>query len=130
METLGMISRGTVVREVATDLLHSCHDSTARRCIREALASGLLGPYDLARLRGEGGLTWKEIEVLIAYYLKPGENEQDRRFRSRLAGAMAVSEHTLKVHIRSIRRKLDISARRHGLPPSLSALTVNLRRRE
>lgn len=113
-ETLRAVSKESVVRDITSDLLRTCHDTMARRQISEALATGLLGPHDLGRLRAESGLTWKEIQVLIGYYLRPEDAQMDRRFRQRLAESLTLSEHTLKVHIRNIRRKLDLSDRRRG----------------
>jgi len=115
MDTLQAVSGGSVaVRDVAHDLLKSCHDPAVHRHISEALGSGVISAQDLTRLRRDAKLTWKEIEVLTLYYLRPDVEERDARFRHRLAEALALSEHTLKVHIRSIRRKLEMPEQRHG----------------
>ncbi len=117
MDTLHVVSGGVdAVREVAHDLLKSCHDPAIHRHVSEALQSGLLSAQDLTRLRRDARLTWKEIEVLTLYYLRPDVEERGAPFRRRLAEALALSEHTLKVHIRSIRRKLEMPEQRQCSP--------------
>lgn len=114
LDTLREISGGVADHDAATDLLLGCQDPGARRCIGDALACDLLAPVDLVRLRGEMGLTWKEIEILVLYYLRHEDDDPDGHFRKRLAESLALSEETVKVHIRSIRRKLQLPDRRRG----------------
>lgn len=125
-DALRAVSRSSVVHNVTTDLLQSCRDRAARRHIGEAISAGLLDPHDLACLRESAGLTWKEIEILTFYYLRPVEEGEGSRFRQRLAQALALSEHTLKAHIRNIRRKLHLPDRRRGPYLSITAMTRHL----
>lgn len=64
----------------------------------------------LESLRTQKGLTWRELDVLVAYYLPPpGAARVSRR---QLASMLALSDHTLRHHVRRLRRKLGMVSRR------------------
>lgn len=100
-------------------VLESCTDALTRASIERRLAAGQLTGGCVLRLRDKFGLTWREIEVFLAYYLDRRYSESDDRYtlRKRLADELCMTENTLKSHVKSIRRKL-------GLPPTADSLQV------
>ena len=61
-------------------------------------------------------LSWREIEMLVEYYLRAATcpvavGDQARR---ECARRLNISEHTVRVHINNVRRKLAIPRRISG----------------
>lgn len=116
INVLRTVSGGSLVVHNTVDvILRSCLDPNARSHIAMCLASGALTPEELIRLRKEVGLSWRELEIFTRYYLNSDANQNDNRFRFHLARELGISEYTLKVHIRNLRRKLALKDRRHNV---------------
>lgn len=88
--------------------LLTCSNPEIRGRIERVLAAGVPMRSVEALLNGYG-LTWREIDVFFAYFLRVVvEMPEGSTFRDRCARHLAISEHTLKTHISRIRRKLGI----------------------
>lgn len=97
------------------DLLRGCADVKIRERIMTCVLGGILTFDDLVRLRNRHGLTWRELEVYCAYYLRNQRGRHPEGLgRRHYADSLCMSENTLKVHISSIRRKLGLT----GMPDS------------
>lgn len=89
--------------------LETCTDPEMRERLLDALSGAPLKEGMVAHLRGRD-LTWREIEVFLAYHLGIGPELADEGpWRKRVAAALYISENTLKVHVTSINRKLDLN---------------------
>lgn len=88
--------------------LLTCSNPEIRERIEKALVAGTPIRSVEALLNGYG-LTWREIDVFFAYFLRVvTEMPEGSTFRDRCARHLVISEHTLKTHISRIRRKLGI----------------------
>ncbi len=94
------------------DMLTSCTDATTKTQIELAVAANRLACDWVVRLRNSFGLTWREIEVFLAYYVdrQDPEGDPEAPMRRQLAERLCMTENTLKSHIKSIRRRLDLPA--------------------
>ncbi len=100
--------------DFGSDLLTCAAEPSGLEHLAADLGRGLLSVEQLAALRRQFGMTWKEIQVFSAYYLRPGlavGAEPPERFRQRTAVLLGISENTLKIHINSVRRKLGLTPR-------------------
>ncbi|MEV7012104.1 hypothetical protein [Streptosporangium sp. NPDC051022] len=89
-------------------LLLTCSNPEIRERVERALAVGTPIRSVETLLNGYG-LTWREIDVFLAYFLRiVTEMPEGSTFRDRCARYLAISEHTLKTHISRIRKKLGI----------------------
>lgn len=113
---VGIVQRSagaeTPLAQLASGLLYSCRDGLSRARLCAHLARRRLLPPGVLRLRHEFGLTWKEIEIVVGYWLEPlwegvGSQPQSRK---RCAERLNLAENTLKVHVVNLRRKLDLPA--------------------
>lgn len=114
MNTLRAVSGDSLIHVSAAELLQGCRDPIVHRRIGQALSSGSLTPGELSRLREVVGLTWREIEVLVTYYLHSSDKSDIGRSRRAIAQSLGISEHTLKIHVHSLRQKLSLNQRRKG----------------
>jgi ATP/maltotriose-dependent transcriptional regulator MalT len=107
------VLRRLVQSEPVDELVRTCSDPEIRDAILADLAAGVLTPAGLVQLRRQRGLSWKEVQVFATYYLRTGRNDTvaEERVRQHCAGALCLSENTLKTHITRIRRKLGLSGR-------------------
>jgi hypothetical protein len=109
---------------VLCDLVSTCRDRSLRAQIASAMAS-TSSELIILVLRRDYLLTWREIQVLLVYYLEPSRNGYASAATSRrdYAQSLGLSENTLKVHIANLRRKLALA--QHA---SLRALLGELER--
>ncbi|MDA8219334.1 MAG: hypothetical protein M0Z94_17145 [Dehalococcoidales bacterium] len=127
--------RGAPRLPAGSNLLRDCPDQFVQGRICRALRRRHLLPEGLALLCCRYGLTWKEVDVFVAYYLGSLTDNWDaeRSFRRRCAEDLLLSENTLRCHIKSLRRKLGITfpagsfqlylwAHRRGLVAGLDTL--------
>jgi len=101
--------------EPLAELLVGCPDPQVRSYLLQALADGVISPEGLHTLRADYGLTWREVEVLVEYYLRPAiqPNSTGLTLRMSCARRLGISKNTVRCHVSSIRGKLS-------LPSSLS----------
>ncbi|MBI3967885.1 MAG: hypothetical protein HY329_19785 [Chloroflexi bacterium] len=105
------------VRTFATDLAGADMDAMTRQRIVQSLDRRQVGVDMLLALRQRYGLSWREIEVLLVYYLglsRAGAVESQPMspsVRFSCAEELCMSENTLKTHIKNLRRKLGLSDR-------------------
>jgi DNA-binding NarL/FixJ family response regulator len=95
---------------VLLDLVSSCRDRSLRAQIASAMTT-TSSERVILLLRRDYLLTWREIQVLLVYYLEPSRNGYASAAASRrdYAQALGLAENTLKVHIANLRRKLALS---------------------
>lgn len=97
-------------RVAAEQLLGNCKNNSIRRDLTGALASGLLPLKGFSTLRDQYDLTWREAQIFVVYYLeptlRPGTNNGN--LRKDCARKLFLSENTLRVHVKNLRRKLDL----------------------
>lgn len=133
-------TRTRSIRGTAQDLEHllaSCRDSQIRAVVESELGRGRTTREVITRLRDHFHLTWKELLVFLSYYLQASYESEglEEGLRARVASQLCMSEHTLKCHISSIRRKLGMPHRigtvgmlawcsSHGITPSAEALVA------
>ncbi|TAK36160.1 MAG: hypothetical protein EPO21_03620 [Chloroflexota bacterium] len=100
-------------------MLGDCKDSEVKGRILDALMRARITPKGLDRLRGHYGLTWRETDIFIQYYLvhQDGLNEvaEATPRREQLARNLFLTDNTLRLHISSIRKKIGILGVRDGL---------------
>lgn len=78
--------------------------------LRQAVRDGRVAEAGLHRMRARYGLSWRELEVLVLYYLtayRPGI-----RVRTAVGGALGITEGTVREYVRRLRRKLRLRSRR------------------
>ncbi|MDR7415469.1 MAG: hypothetical protein QN193_08040 [Armatimonadota bacterium] len=80
------------------------------RVVRQALADGRLTPEGLRRLRTRYRLSWREVEVLVLYYLTA--HGPDQRVRTTVGQALGLTEGSVREYVRRVRRKLGVRFRR------------------
>jgi tetratricopeptide (TPR) repeat protein len=92
------------------DLMRDCDNPRTATALRRAVENGTLTSGGLERLRQRFGLTWKELEVFVMYYLAPAVlgHRSGTNLRQACAERLYVSENTVRAHIKSIRLKLDL----------------------
>ena len=97
------------VGAILRDLVDTCADHSVRAVVSRALEVTCTARIMLS-LRGQYCLTWREIQVLLVYYLESTQNGQSGETlpRYKYAHALGVTENTLKVHIANLRRKLAL----------------------
>lgn len=100
-------------------VLSDCTAPESRRLLSRAINDGILSSEDLRLLRSRTHLTWREIEVLVEYYLRPATQPSaaEVSLRKDCAQRLFISENTLRCHVNSIRGKL-------AFPPSLMGKRV------
>ncbi|MCS7171881.1 MAG: hypothetical protein N0A24_00425 [Armatimonadetes bacterium] len=80
------------------------------RVVRQALADGRLTPEGLRRLRTRYRLSWREVEVLVLYYLTA--HGPDQRVRTTVGRTLGLTEGSVREYVRRVRRKLGVRFRR------------------
>ncbi|MDR5709284.1 MAG: hypothetical protein QN172_08825 [Armatimonadota bacterium] len=80
------------------------------RVVRQALADGRLTPEGLRRLRTRYRLSWREVEVLVLYYLTA--HGPDQRVRTTVGQTLGLTEGSVREYVRRVRRKLGVRFRR------------------
>ncbi len=92
------------------ETLSGCTDLTLRSHLIQATEMGLVSPTGLRLLRTRHGLTWREIEIMVEYYLRPdaGTGIPTAPLRQECADRLGISENTLRCHVNNIRQKLDL----------------------
>lgn len=91
-------------------LLGECTDSRVRASLLRAVKEGLVTPSGVQMLRSKKGLSWREIEVLVEYYLRRASlsvSEADH-LRRDFAQQLGISENTLRCHVNNLRSKLQL----------------------
>jgi hypothetical protein len=76
------------------------------------LAQQRLTPQGIALLRDGYRLTWREIDVLLRYYLAPPPPGDEASTRRALAQQLGLTNGTLRAYVHGIRAKLGLRARR------------------
>ncbi|MHB9092071.1 MAG: helix-turn-helix domain-containing protein [Chloroflexota bacterium] len=105
------LSSPDVSKRIVDNLLWDCTDAEVGKRIRAFIYGGVLSVDSLARLRNRHGLTWREIEVFCAYYLRADQGQRQEGFsRRHVADLLCMAENTLKVHVGSIRRKIGLAS--------------------
>lgn len=107
MSMLRSLSDGT---DPVGEILCSCPDPDILQRLMKAAEDRVVSLVGLRSLQENRGLTWREVDVLVEYYLRPATDDaiSDVRWRNCCASQMGLSEHTLRCHINSLRRKLAI----------------------
>lgn len=109
---------GSPLSQLTSDLLYSCRDGLTRARLSIHLAHRRILSQGVLRLRHKFGLTWKESEVVVGYWLEPlwqgiaPQHESRRQCAERLN----LAENTLKVHVVNLRRKLDLPTGSTAIP--------------
>jgi ATP/maltotriose-dependent transcriptional regulator MalT len=115
-------------------VLAGCADLAVRSSLLQAVGDRLISSEGVRLLRTKWGLSWREVQVMVEYYLRPasepasGTGQPRREYARRLQ----LSEHTLRCHVNSLRRKLALSpavdgkqlldwSTREGLLPSCNS---------
>ncbi|MDR7555653.1 MAG: hypothetical protein QN157_08605 [Armatimonadota bacterium] len=80
-----------------------------------ALVHQWLTPQGIARLRDAYRLTWREIDILLRYYLVPPSPGEEASTRRALARQLGLTDGTLRAYVNGIRAKLGLRARRGAL---------------
>lgn len=78
--------------------------------LRQARADGRVTATGLRRLRVRYRLSWRELEVLVLYYLTA--HRPDSRARATVARTLGLTEGTVREYVRRLRRKLRLRLRR------------------
>lgn len=92
------------------ELFRPCDNPRTRTWLRKAVEAGTLSAAGVNKLRQRYGLTWKELEVFVMYYLSPAllGTKTGTNLRRSCAESLHISENTVRAHIKSIRLKLDL----------------------
>ena len=78
--------------------------------LRQALAEGKVTSTGLRRMRARYRLSWRELEVLVLYYLTA--HGPDSRARATVGRVLGLTEGTVREYVRRLRRKLRLRFRR------------------
>jgi tetratricopeptide (TPR) repeat protein len=125
--------RGT--NSLRNQILADCTDSRVRTNILQVIGDGLVSAQGAQSLRTKFGLSWRELEVFIEYYLRPSAQgiPSSPTLRTECAERLSISESTVRCHINNIRGKLGLPtwisgerviawAEQEGLLPSSHAI--------
>jgi ATP/maltotriose-dependent transcriptional regulator MalT len=102
---------------IPPSVLNSCQDPAVRRRLLAAIGEQWISPTGLLTLRDGCGLSWRELDVFVRYYLLPSapvSAKVERSWRSDVAQQLSVSDSTVRAHVTQIRRKLGLSGRKTG----------------
>ncbi|MGI5836072.1 MAG: tetratricopeptide repeat protein [Chloroflexota bacterium] len=102
-----------------TEILADCSDPAIRESLLQAVCDGVISFNGIQVLRANHGLSWREIEILIEYYLRSAGRLtlESGRLRTECARKLNISENTVRCHVNNIRGKLS-------LPPLVSGSRV------
>lgn len=78
--------------------------------LRQAVRDGKVAGAGLHRMRARYRLSWRELEVLVLYYLTAYGPES--RARTAVGQALKITEGTVREYVRRLRRKLRLRCRR------------------
>lgn len=94
------------------ELLAECADGAIRRSLLRAIGDEVISAEGIRALRRTYGLSWREIEILVEYYLKPASEpiQSSARLRTECAQRLNISEHTVRCHVNNLRSKLALPA--------------------
>jgi predicted negative regulator of RcsB-dependent stress response len=100
------------ISAVLSDLKATCGNTSVRVTVSQALEATCSARL-MVSLRRDYRLTWREIQVLLVYYLEPSLDGHNAKLASRqeYAESLGMTENTLKVHVANLRRKLDLCER-------------------
>lgn len=106
----GLSESGSVDASALDALFQECDNPRTRASLKRAVEAGAVSSVGIDRLRHRYGLTWKELEVFVMYYLSPAVlgHKAGTNLRRMCAEQLFVSENTVRAHIKSIRLKLDL----------------------
>jgi hypothetical protein len=100
--------------------LAACKDLLVRDSLLRSVSEGLIDLEGIEKLKARHGLSWREIEVFIDYYLAADPDVLNySALRDASARRLSISSHTVRCHVNSIRGKL-------GLPRNVSGSRVRL----
>ncbi len=95
------------------EVLADCADLRLRDSLAQAIAAELISLDGIQILRKRRSLSWREIEILIEYYLRPvatGPETASAQIRSECAQRLSISENTVRCHVNNLRGKLMLPA--------------------
>ncbi len=91
--------------------LAACKDPQVQASLCQAVEEDIVSLTGIRSLRDKYGLSWREVEVFVDYYLRrtPDLTDPEARLREECAKRLSISEHTVRCHVNSIRGKLALS---------------------
>jgi ATP/maltotriose-dependent transcriptional regulator MalT len=91
-------------------MLVDCPDLQLRARLIAAVSDGLVSAEGLQILRSRHGLSWREADVFIEYYLRAaaGLGTANAQLREECACRLGISENTVRCHVNRIRSKLPL----------------------
>lgn len=92
--------------------LASCGELRIRSVLSRAIEEGVISPSGVQALRSTHRLSWREVEIVVEYYLKTAIDDTipDGPVRKECAERLGISENTLRCHVNKIRQKLALPA--------------------
>lgn len=95
---------------VRDELLSDCGDPRTRDSLLQSIAEDVISPQGVQILRSKHALSWREIEILVEYYLRPatGPVPSGARLRQECAQRLNISEYTVRCHVNNLRGKLAL----------------------
>jgi len=81
-----------------------------RSALLKAVQERLIAAEGIQLLRSKMGLSWREIEILVEYYLRQASltGADGERLRRDYAERLGISENTLRCHVNNLRNKLQL----------------------
>jgi ATP/maltotriose-dependent transcriptional regulator MalT len=110
-QTMVVHARGrATLAQLLVQVAADCKDPAARARIEGVARADPAAAGCVLRLHSDYGLTWREIEVFVTYYLdrRFDADEGRGRLRKEIATELYMTENTLKSHVKRIRRKLNL----------------------
>ena len=92
------------------EVLAQCADGKVRNSLLRAIGDRVISAQGVHILRSKHGLSWREVEVLVEYYLRPANLPMPSgdRLRRECAERLSISENTVRCHVNNLRGKLAL----------------------
>jgi ATP/maltotriose-dependent transcriptional regulator MalT len=106
-------------RGPAAPFLSECSNPSVRKYLLQAIGEDAISAEGVKILRTLHGLSWREVQITVDYYLRTALQPMttSARMRDECAQRLNISQNTVRSHVNNIRGKL-------GLPKSLSGRLV------
>jgi len=116
---MSILSSLPAAGDSSAPILSECSNPTVRNYLLEAIEDAVISAEGVKVLRARHGLSWREVQIVVDYYLRTSLQPMtvSSQMRDECARRLHISQNTVRSHVNNIRGKL-------GLPKALSGRLV------